>query len=141
MPQTGFGSLPGVYGNQGVDPTPPANDATMAADIKAMKEKYVDGDVEYQQVFNLGTTGSPGTFSQRLDFTQTPFNTVIIAVQSGNLNFFFGDYSGDVTAIPHVPVAAGQAPQYMLRTAGRVLTITNPSAVQNCTGCLTVMKI
>ncbi len=139
---TGFGALPGEYGNQGVTPADAYSDRQMQRDISRMADKYVgDTDCDYQQVFNLAVSPQPTSFN-RLDYSQTPFNTIIITCVTGQVFVWFGDFVGDVSATPHLVVpAGGPSVQFLIPKRGRVVTIANPSTTVTATGCIMPMFI
>lgn len=140
----GFGALgadqlPGGVNPDAVDPTPAEDLATGLKDVHRIAEKYDGQPVEDITIFNLAA--GTGT---KIDFSQTPFSSIIVSVTTGTVKVMFGDYLNQarsaVTA--HMLVPSGGAPfQPLMATLGRVITLLNdPAAASNAIGCLIISR-
>ncbi len=138
----GFGAIGGFPGNVVPDsmPMPTAQDPNQFSDdIHRMVEKYDGQPVEDLTPFNL----APGEFMKR-DFSQSPFSSIIVSVNAGSVEVFFGDYSGSqyASTVGHFTVPSGGAPwQGLFATLGRIITVRNLStAAATAPGCLSIVR-
>lgn len=141
---TGFGALPGSFGDQGVTHREPLTAENQSDDIRKIRLKYCIPDTEYPQPFSLAALTSPpvATNSIKFDLSQTPFNSIIISCLSSPVNLFFGENSGSgaTGSIPHIQIPAGIPFQFALPGKGRIVTLQNPNAAV-AQGAITFLSI
>lgn len=123
-------------------PTPqaPGNPAAESTDyLHRIAEKYDGQPVEDVTPFLLAA----GQFIKR-DFSQTPFSSLVVSVNAGSVEVFFGDYTSPsyADAVGHFTVPSGGAPwQGLFATMGRIVTVRNrSSAALTAPGCLTIAR-
>lgn len=108
--------------------------------LSRIDDRYVEPAAFSPQQLNI--QGSAVTFTQRIDFTTTPHNSLLISVITGTLNLFVGDYSGiGQAANPHMQIAAGTTQQLFLPLKGWVYTVVNPSTTTALLGTLTPIAL
>lgn len=108
--------------------------------LNNLDKRYVESPV--LQPVQINIQGSATAFSQRIDYSNVPHNSVIVNVTAGTLNVWWGDYSGiGQSANPHFQVAGGQTTQLFLPLLGRVYTVVNPSTTIAVVACLTPAAI
>ena len=83
-----------------------------------------------EQPISINIPGSAVAFSQRIDLSTQPHNSVILCVTAGTLNLWLGDYSQPAQAAqPNFgQYVAVSNTQFLFKLSGRVYTIVNPSA-------------
>ena len=142
QPTPGFGAIGGFPGNVVPDsmslPQPP-NPQQVGDDLHRIAEKYDGQPVEDVTPFLLAA----GQFIKR-DFSQTPFSSLVVSVNAGSVEVFFGDYTSPSysDAVGHFTVPSGGAPwQGLFATMGRIVTVRNrSSAALTAPGCLTIAR-
>lgn len=135
----GYGALPGGYGDEGVSPPPANSPEEESKAIQQIRDKYVIGNLEDPVFFNLTAAGSPQGNTMRLDYSQMPFNSIIVSVQTGtSVNIWLGD--NPATGLGHINVPAGLPMQFMFNPKGRIITIGNPNAAA-VSGALIVVAV
>lgn len=103
--------------------------------LSRLESRYVEPIAYSAQQINI--QGSTTNFGQRIDFTTTPHNSVILSVIAGTLNLWVGDYSGmGQSTNPQIQIAAGTTQQLFLPLNGWVYTIVNPSSTVALLGSL-----
>lgn len=135
----GFGDLHGELVDNDAVSAPPVEDLSSGlADLHRIAQKYDGPNVENITPINL----APGKTS-KIDFSTTPFNSLIFNVETGTLKVFIGDYQLQPQAVGHMTVPGGGAPvQYMFNTNGRILTLANdPASVATVLGTLIIERL
>ena len=108
--------------------------------LRAVRDRYVEPQLWQPQQINI--VASANVFTQRIDFSTIPHNSVLISVEAGTLNLFVGDYSGMSQGTnPHIQLSAGTTQQIFLPLLGRVYTCINPSTTVNLLACLTPIAL
>lgn len=108
--------------------------------LRDLADRYAEPVNFSPQQINI--QGSATAFTNRLDFSQQPHNSLLISVTGGTLNLLVGDYSGISQAVsPHIQVASGTNLQLFFGLAGRVYTIINPSATAALVACVTPVAL
>jgi len=109
--------------------------------LRSIREKYVEQPLEQPQGINI--LGSATNFTQRIDLTSQPHNSLILCVTAGTLNLWMGDYGGmPQAAVPNFgSYGAGVNQQFFLTLKGRVYTVINPSATVTLTASLIPLAI
>lgn len=108
--------------------------------LDRVEKRYVEDPLAAPNQVNI--PGSAVAFTNRLDFSTTPHNSLIVSVTAGTLNLMLGDYSGlNQASQPHLQFAAGTVTQLFFPLQGRVYIVINPSSTIALTACVTPVAL